>query len=390
MKKAKICFIFTLTVINLSFISFNTKRKYLLSDDILGVYVNKEHVDKMPSKDDAVFSKAVCDDDIDYYWDVDNWGLLISNLSKKVKCNLYFVTYSEETTFNFDYTGDEQTFTAPISRMYKLETWGAQGGSHSDEKHGGFGGYSNGVVYLNKDDTIFINIGGSGNINSSSVGVLTDGGYNGGGATYADATSFLTYGASGGGATHISLKSGLLSTLENFKNQILIVSGGGGGSNYDTGCNLSTGIGGSAGGYIGERGTSPVANNVLLTSIFASGGTQLAGGQGAIYTENVNNGVSGSFGIGGRSGPNSGGGGAGYYGGGGGTRANDDSSGGGGSGYIGNSLLKNKVMYCYNCEESSEEDTKTILTTCAEETPTSYCAKKGNGYARITLVSIDE
>ena len=47
-------------------------------------------------------------------------------------------------------------------------------------------------------------------------------------------------------------------------------------------------------------------------------------------------------------------------------------------------------MYCYNCEESFEESTKTISTTCSEEMPTSYCAKKGNGYARITLVSIDE
>ena len=59
---------------------------------------------------------------------------------------------------------------------------------------------------------------------------------------------------------------------------------------------------------------------------------------------------------------------------------------GGGSGYIGNSLLSNKAMYCYNCEESSEESTKIISTTCAEETPTSNCAKKGNGYARITYI----
>ncbi|HCY44879.1 MAG TPA: hypothetical protein DHU33_05585 [Firmicutes bacterium] len=59
---------------------------------------------------------------------------------------------------------------------------------------------------------------------------------------------------------------------------------------------------------------------------------------------------------------------------------------GGGSGYIGNSLLSNKAMYCYNCEESSEESTKTISTTCVEETPTVNCAKKGNGYARITYI----
>ena len=69
--------------------------------------------------------------------------------------------------------------------------------------------------------------------------------------------------------------------------------------------------------------------------------------------------------------------------------SSDDSSGAGGSGYIGNSLLTNKVMYCYNCEESNEENTKTISTTCNEETPTVNCSKKGNGYARITLVSID-
>ena len=85
------------------------------------------------------------------------------------------------------------------------------------------------------------------------------------------------------------------------------------------------------------------------------------------------------------------GGGGGFYGG----NINSDygedfNAGGGGSGYIGNSLLTNKVMYCYNCEESNEESTKTISTPCNEEIPTSYCAKKGNGYARITLVSIDE
>ena len=86
-----------------------------------------------------------------------------------------------------------------------------------------------------------------------------------------------------------------------------------------------------------------------------------------------------------------GGGGGGWYGGFANTSEGHAScdSGGGGSGYIGNSLLTNKVMYCYNCEESNEENTKTISTTFNKETPTSYCAKNGNGYARITLVSID-
>ena len=63
---------------------------------------------------------------------------------------------------------------------------------------------------------------------------------------------------------------------------------------------------------------------------------------------------------------------------------------GGGSGYIGPPFLTKKSMYCYNCQESSEESTKTISTTCNSETPTENCAKKGNGYARITLISVSE
>ena len=62
-------------------------------------------------------------------------------------------------------------------------------------------------------------------------------------------------------------------------------------------------------------------------------------------------------------------------------------SGAGGSSYIGNSLLQNKTMYCYNCTASTDIDTKTTSTTCSEETPTENCAKKGNGYAKITLLS---
>lgn len=293
-----------------------------------------------------------------------------------------------QTEWVYAYTGGEQTFTVPYNGRYKLETWGAQGGSHSETKHGGYGGYSNGAIYLKKDNTIFINVGGQGVINNTSVGALTNGGYNGGGATFADKSQFLKFGASGGGATHIANKTGLLSTLESYKDTILIVSGGGGGSNYDASEKLSNpGVGGSAGGYIGEKGTSPAQGDILLTNVFARGGTQSAGGQGATYREDIgNNGLNGSFGNGGRSGANCGGGGSGFYGGGGGTRANKDSSGAGGSSYIGNPLLTNKTMYCYNCQESSEESTKTISTTCTSETPTANCAKQGNGYAKITLI----
>ena len=287
-------------------------------------------------------------------------------------------------TVDFDYTGTEQVFTAPVSGTYKLETWGAQGGTYKDTYN--VGGYSTGIVTLKSGENLFINVGGAGNTSSTEK---STGGYNGGGFSY------FQYGfnnsrffSSGGGATHIALISGLLNALEDCKEKILIVSGGGGGSYY---VNDELASGGSGGGYIGGNGTQH--NEGWGT--YGSGGTQSTGGYSycdkyscsgwnlsyspkELFRE-------GSFGQGGNSledVPGTGGGG-GYYGGGGAIHVQ---SSGGGSGYIGNTLLTNKAMYCYNCEESSEESTKTISTTCAEETPTSNCAKKGNGYARITYI----
>ena len=327
---------------------------------------------------------------IDYNTTLEDLNNEIKSFKSKIVVVGKPINYTGDTVFNFDYTGSEQTFIAPVSGTYRLETWGAQGGSHSVEKHGGYGGYSYGAIYFKNSDNLFINVGGQGIVNNSDVGKITSGGYNGGGNTSADAKKYLNFGSSGGGATHVSSKSGVLSTLENYNNNIFIVSGGGGGSNYDTDFLLTDGIGGSGGGIIGNSGTSPVYNNNLLNGAFATGGTQNSFGIGANSPNVMMHGKNGAFGLGGDSATNSGAGGGGFYGGGGGAKANDDSSGAGGSGYIGNSLLTNKVMYCYNCEESNEESTKTISTTCNEETPTSYCAKKGNGYARITLVSIDE
>ena len=64
----------------------------------------------------------------------------------------------------------------------------------------------------------------------------------------------------------------------------------------------------------------------------------------------------------------------------------DYGTGGGGSGYIGNTLLVDKIMYCYNCATSNDESTKTVSNTCANSSPTENCSKIGNGYARITYL----
>ena len=263
----------------------------------------------------------------------------------------------------FDNINREQTFTAPVSGYYKLEAWGAQGGSYSASYYGGYGGYSTGTIYLNKNDVLRVYVGGT--ATSSS------GGYNGGG----EGSSYVGI-SGGGGATHIARVSGLLSTLSEKRDNILIVAGGGGGSYYESGSGY---VGGSAGGYIG--------NNGLYNKRGVSyGGTQVSGG-----TNTDSSSYSGSFGKGGTNTNFSAGGGSGLYGGSAGgtdrTDAGDDyGTGAGGSGYIGNTLLTNKVMYCYNCTASSEEATKTISTTCVNEAATENCAKKGNGYAKITYV----
>ena len=265
--------------------------------------------------------------------------------------------------WDYDYTGGEQTFIAPTTGTYKLETWGAQGGNYDTIKVGGYGAYSSGNKKITQTDKLYINVGGQ--------GTVSQGGYNGGGSTDYS-------GGGGGGATHIALESGKLSILENKKNYILIVSGGGGGSGA-----FNNYVGGSGGGYIGEKaaGSSP-----------GFGGTQLSGGEVSNYTGPTStSGIKGSFGQGGNGGheiaykQGSGAGGSGFFGGsGGGAR---DGGGGGGSGYIGNSLLNEKTMYCYNCTESNETSTKTISTVCVNATPIEKCAKSGNGYARITLIS---
>ena len=121
--KQKLSIILILGLVIFIIIKNNNLRKpYLEESDTVGVYINNELSDKIPSKDEAIFYKAICDDEnVSVSWDNESWGLLLKNLTKKAKCNLYF--YQGDTVFNFDYTGSEQTFVAPVSGTYRLETW---------------------------------------------------------------------------------------------------------------------------------------------------------------------------------------------------------------------------------------------------------------------------
>lgn len=240
---------------------------------------------------------------------------------------------------DFNYTGGVQSITLDPG-TYKLETWGAQGGSGSGT--GGLGGYSTGQITLTSTTTLYVAVGGQGGTDRST----TNGGFNGGGYSVA-------YGSGGGGATHFATASGTLASLSGNKNAVLIVAGGGGGE-----AGRSDRPGGAGGGLEGAAGYSGCGGP-------GHGGTQTAAGASG------QNGSAAGFGYGGSQtafGSNGGaGGGGGYYGGGAGGNDyssysdNDDSGGGGGSGYISASL--------------------TAASTTAG-------TRSGNGYARITAVAV--
>ena len=259
-------------------------------------------------------------------------------------------SYGEETWAYWS-TNSEKTLNVPKAGLYKLEVWGSSANSIYGGV-GGYGGYATGSLNLNTNNNLYINVGD----NSGS-----NGGYNGGGKGWS---------SNGGGATHIALESGTLYDLSEKIDSILIVAGGGGGAERT--------VGGSGGGYIGSSGSGSGYSR-------GTGGTQTEGG---LAGGNGTDGIFGQGGIGYYESTDPGpGGGGGFYGGGGVTYAG---GAGGGSGYIGNTNLTNKIMYCYNCQESTAEadetHIKTRSTTNVSNEPISYYAKQGVGFARITYL----
>ena len=232
---------------------------------------------------------------------------------------------------DFDYTGGIEKYVIRCKGTYELETWGAQGGyAGSVSLQGGYGGYSRGYVDFDLGEVLYIAVGQEGTPNSKLTSSPI---FNGGGL--GNNNDANTYAGAGGGATHIALVNGELFRLENSKNDILIVAGGGGGaSNHG---NNSKSNGGSAGGLVGNDGSS-------MAWCGGKAGTQTESGASCESGQGV-----GSFGQGGVGIPNAGGGGgAGWYGGSGGKGG----SGGGGSSYVGNTRLKNTFMAGYNTEGS--------------------------------------
>ena len=325
---------------------------------------------------------------VEYMKDIEASDLNEVGVDLELSFSVIYIKYDEPaiSLWQFDYKNGEDEFTVPYDGNYRLEVWGAQGGMVVGGANGGYGGYSIGSIHLNKNQTLYINVGGKGNNNPKVANnIVAKGGYNGGGDAGSDG---YTSWSAGGGATHIALVSGKLSTLESHKNdnKILIVAGAGGGSGWFPYFDYEANAGGSGGGYIGGNGTG---------KWYGVGGNQNTGGHATGTSDEGQNSKiqSGTFGQGSSyfnystsssPTPRGGGGGGGYYGGGSGYSAG--SSAAGGSGYIGNTNLYDKAMYCYQCSTSNVESTKTISTNNVSEEPISGYAKKEDGYAKIIYI----
>ena len=243
---------------------------------------------------------------------------------------------TNSSCLTFGYRGTQSTKISLPKGQYKLEVWGAKGGDSTGKGYGslrtdqstvqgGLGGYSCGILKLNKTETVYVFVGEEGHPSNSSDGSTTKGSFPDGGGTKTGHSIFdpTTVPGTGGGSTSIRIGS-------DTDYARVIVAGGGGGASGSCDCVNQGGFGGgSIGGngyYSNKQGDS-------------GSGTQKGSSPGLGIGSK---GDQGSFGKGAEGKYNSdcdsgGGGGGGWYGGGsggyGGPGNCNSGGGGGGSGW---------------------------------------------------------
>ncbi len=64
---------------------------FISGDDVIGAYIDGEYSTTIPGKNDGyVVDKIVCDNNATGSWDNNAWGIVLTNLTKRTKCNVYF------------------------------------------------------------------------------------------------------------------------------------------------------------------------------------------------------------------------------------------------------------------------------------------------------------
>ena len=70
-----------------------TVGEFIHGDVVIGAYIDGEYSNTIPGKNDGnIVDKIVCDNDASASWDNDAWGIVLTNLTKRTKCNVYFET----------------------------------------------------------------------------------------------------------------------------------------------------------------------------------------------------------------------------------------------------------------------------------------------------------
>lgn len=293
---------------------------------------------------------------------------------------------------SFPYEGKPTIFSLS-SGKYKLEVWGSKGGDSIGTRcnsrqpgHGGLGGYSSGIIRLQKDERVQVLVGGEGRPSNSSEGSTTSGGFpDGGGTKTGHFKSFTSVPGTGGGSTSIGIDIGTGISR-------VIVAGGGGGASGS--CERSD-HGGFGGGLSG-------GNCYWCNSQQSQGAGTQTGSTGGLGSSST--GDPGKFGLGAtgkyKAGCDSGGGGGGgWYGGGSGGHGSftASGSGGGGSGWT---FTESNFNAWRSGDQSNASnfhlDSSFYLTDTAcksgeEEFPRpdgngTEIGHSGNGFAKITPI----
>lgn len=70
---------------------FSNNKNITEDEELIGTYIDGQYSENIPNKDTGyVVEKIVCDNNAVGKWDYDNWGITLTNLSEKNKCNIYF------------------------------------------------------------------------------------------------------------------------------------------------------------------------------------------------------------------------------------------------------------------------------------------------------------
>ena len=70
-----------------------TVGEFISGDIVITPYIDGEYSKEFPKEEPGInVEKVLCDNDAVGKWDEDNWQLKVTNLTKRTKCNVYFVT----------------------------------------------------------------------------------------------------------------------------------------------------------------------------------------------------------------------------------------------------------------------------------------------------------